>query len=541
MTLTTSLARVTDAARDVLLGISAYTRATPSVTGADPATVDRLRTMFGGLLTPPAITPTRWYMSDLEQAEQLADMGDLRRAGQLMLAARKDGHLAGVLSTRTGGLVRLPRQFRGDEDIIHELERGHYTRAAFDDYLPPSELSLIGADGLLLGAGIGEFVPVRNRRFPVLVRLDPQFLRFIWSENRWFYSSIGGLIPITPGDGRWFLYTPFGRIAPWQTALWRAVGQAWIRKQHAALYRDNWEAKLAHPARVAVAPQGAAEVQKQGHFQQVMAWGLNTVFGMTPGYDVKLIESNGRGWESFTKTIEQCNEEFKLAVCGQVVTTDGGAGFSNSDIHKSIRADLIKETADSLAYAVNTQALPQYVAAVYGADAVLERPVAVEWDVTPPKDRNSEATYMVTVANATTLLTEALAPAGLEPDARQLVDRFHIPVRELPPPDVDDGQSAPGGAGEAQDAALNGAQIASLLQVVTACAAGQLPRDAAAAIIARSFLVPIHVAEALLGSVGAGFVPASAAPAPAAPAAPALPADAAPDPAPEPEVTDATT
>lgn len=385
---------------------------------------------MGGQLAPLSTSQTRWYLSDLEAGEQAADLGDISIAARLMRSARKDGIYSGVLSTRTGGLVRLPKRFRGDSEIVGELELGHDSvRSKFDEMFPPTELALLAADGLGLGVGVGELVPVEGRDFPVFVRLDPEFLWYRWSENRWYYRSIAGLLPITPGDGRWILHTPGGRMVPWQHGIWRAIGRAYIRKEHAALHKDNWEAKLANPARVAVAPQGASEPQKDSWFKSVMAWGVNTVFGLTPGYDVKLLESNGRGFESFNKTIADQNTEMIIAVAGQTVTVDGGAGFQNSDIHKSIRADLIKETADGLAYTINTQGIPAYVAGKYG-EAALDRAVVIEWDVTPPKDRNSEATSMVTAANAITLLTAALAGQGQMLDVAALCSRFGIPVKD---------------------------------------------------------------------------------------------------------------
>lgn len=235
------------------------------------------------------------------------------------------------------------------------------------------------------------------------------------------------MIPITPGDGRWVLHMPGGRQAPWQHGLWRAVGRAFIRKEHANLHKDNWEAKLAHAARVAFAPQGASEPQKQAWFQKVMAWGMNTVFGLTPGYDVKLLESNGRGYQSFKETVADQNNEMIIAVAGQTVTTEGGAGFQNSDVHKSIRADLIKETAEGLAYTVNTQALPGWIVDNFGEDA-LEDGAVVEWDVTPPKDRNSEASAMSTFGQALKALTESLAPYGMKPDVKALAIQFGVPI-----------------------------------------------------------------------------------------------------------------
>jgi hypothetical protein len=340
-----------------LLGVSTYQKAAPVGAAFDLSSpeVERLRALYGGQLSLQPQSRTRWYLEDLEAAEILSDNGNLSTAAQLMRSARKDGILAGVLSTRTDGLVRLPKRLRGDSEIVGELEGQEDGRSVFEDMFPPQELALLAADGLLLGVGVGELLPVEGRDFPVFQRLDPAGLRFRWAENRWYYATIAGEIPITPGDGRWVLHCPGGRNAPWQNGLWKCVGKNYIRKEHAQLHKDNWEAKLANPARVAVAPSGATEKDHDAWFQKVMAWGINTVFGLKPGWDVKILESNGRGAESFRNTTKDCNEEFIVAVAGQTVTTDGGTGFANADVHKSIRADLIKSTADALAHTLNTQ------------------------------------------------------------------------------------------------------------------------------------------------------------------------------------------
>ena len=412
-----------------LLGISTYEPPGDEAIGPTEEQVERLRRILGGNLQPIPIARPRWYLADLETAVFMANQGDLSWAAELMATARADGVLAGVLSTRTGGLVRLPKRFRGDAEIVASLELGHDApRAVFDEMFPPSDLASLAADGELLGVGVGELVPVRGRDYPVFCRLDPQFLRYRWNESRWYFNSNAGPIPITPGDGRWILHTPGGRTAPWQHGLWRAVGRAYIRKDHAALYKDEWEAKLANPARVAYAPSGSVEAQKDSFFRQVMAWGVNTVFGLTPGYEIKLLESNGRGYDSFCRTIDAQNSEMIICVAGQTVTTDGGAGFQNSDIHRSIRADLIKATADALAFTLNTQGIPAFVEARWGVDALNRCPV-VEWDVTPPKDRSAEAQALVTVAQAIAQLTDALELHGRELDVDQLAQQFAIPLR----------------------------------------------------------------------------------------------------------------
>jgi len=411
-----------------LLGVSAFRRDPLALPSLDSEEVDSIREAHGGQLALTPQSRVRWYLRDLESAELAADSGDLSLAARLMRSARKDGIYSGVLSTRTGGLVRLPKRFRGDERITKALDRNdEETRGIFDEMFPATELALLAADGFELGVGVGEMVSVVGRDFPIFVRLDPEWLWYRWNENRWYYRSIAGMLPITPGDGRWILHMPGGRVSPWQHGAWRAIGRAYIRKEHASFRKDNWESKLANSARVAVAPQGAGESQKESWFQSVMAWGTNTVFGMTPGYDVKLIESNGRGYESFQQTIQDQNDEFKMAVAGQLVTSDGGAGFQNSDVHKSIRADLIKETADGLASTINTQGLPQYIIDTFGEDA-LEPGAIVEWDVTPPKDRNAEALAMQTTAGAMASLTSSLATHGIKLDAKAMAIQFGIPI-----------------------------------------------------------------------------------------------------------------
>lgn len=415
-----------------LLGFSAH-RALDVPGGAatlGDSDVNRIREAHGGQLglTPQSVT--RWYLKDIESAELAADSGDLSHAARLMRSARRDGVYSGVLSTRTGGLVRLPKRFRGDDEIVASLKREEDdTRGVFDEMFPATELALLAADGLELGVGVAELVPVIGREFPIMVRLDPEWLWYRWNENRWYYRSIAGMLPITPGDGRWILHMPGGRVSPWQHGTWRAVARAYIRKEHANFRKDNWESKLANAARVAFAPQAASQTQKDSWFQSVMSWGTNTVFGLTPGYEVKLLESNGRGHESFVATIKDQNTEFQIVVAGQTITTEGGSGFDNQDVHLAIRADLIKETADGLAYTINTQGLPQYIIDRFGEDRLLPG-VTMEWDITPPADRAKEAASMAATATAITSLTKALAPHGLKLDAKAITIAAGIPVVE---------------------------------------------------------------------------------------------------------------
>lgn len=396
-----------------LLGVSAFQKPIDSSAPTlDTPSIRERRKQQGGQLSPLPQTRTRWYQADLERAIHEAENGFLQRAAILWDACKRDGTFRGVLTTSTSGLVALPKKFKGRGDIVKALKTTRKSvRSVFEEMCPGAELSKLAADGRGLGVGVGELLNVPGRDYPVLCRLDPQWLVYRWVEDRWYYQSIVGLMPITPGDGRWVLHIPGGRQAPWKEGIYAAIGEAYISKQHSKMYDINWQSKLANPARVAMSPQGSSEEQKQSWWRAVMAWGVNTVFGVTPGYEVKLLEGNGRGYESFEQNISRCDREMIVATTGQTVTTDGGAGFANADIHKSIRADIIKEIADTLAYTINTQIIPQWVVKRFGIEA-LDDSAIVSWVTTPPKELKSTADAKLAAANGLAAWGEALAQHG---------------------------------------------------------------------------------------------------------------------------------
>lgn len=410
-----------------LLGVSAFAAAPATAPSFGDEQVDARLKALGGQVSPLPTTRLRWYLHDLESAQYAADTGDLSIAAQITSAALGDGFLRGVLSARMGGVTKLPRTWAGDEEQIAALTQIDGARSVFDDMLPASELAAMATDGLMLGVAVGQLVPVPGRDFPVLVRLEPEFLRFRWSENRWYYASVAGLLPITPGDGRWVLYIEAGRVSPWRYGLWRAIGAAYIDKAHAKLNTSNWEGKLANPARAATAPAGATEVQRLGFLQKLIAWGINTVIELPPGWDVKIIESNGRGWESFKETIARSNEEFMVCVLGQVGTTTSSGAFSSGNVHEQVRADLIAATATSLAHTINTQCLPPWVISRWGVGG-LQRAAVLTYDTTSPAELVSRANGLVAIGGALEKGNAALAGDGKRIDAVAEYRRFGVAV-----------------------------------------------------------------------------------------------------------------
>jgi hypothetical protein len=394
----------------------------------DSPQVDRLRSQMGGQLQLRAHTQTEWFLSDLDTARLQAESGDLSRIAQLSKIMRRDGVIAGLAETRTSGLLALPRKISGRAEMVTELESTPTTTSVFDSLAPSAALAAFLYDIIVVGAAVGEMVPLIGGKGKQFVRLDPQFLRYRWSEDRWYYASTAGLLPITPGDGRWVFATS-NRLSPWDFALWEPLGRAYIIKEHALLGRASFSSKLANPAIVGYSPPAATEVQQDNWLQRLKAWGYNTVFQTPLGWDVKILETNGRGWEVFGVSKEDAEKEIVIALTGSTVMVDGGTGFANAGIHQQVKADLIEKNGKLLSEVVTTQILAPWTVENYGIDALSEC-ARVEWDTRPPGIRKEEGESLSAFGAGISAANQALAPYGKSIDMQRLSVALNVPLQD---------------------------------------------------------------------------------------------------------------
>jgi hypothetical protein len=404
-----------------LAGISTFSPTTPGDPAAGPLLTDeqtqRARQWLGGQLEPIPYVRLRWYPPDIERAQRAASNGDLTLVGQLCESMKIDGVIRGLHDARTS-VVNFPKRYYGNAEIIQTLRsKTNSDRDIYNEMIPSTEASLIVGDGINAGVGVGEMVPVVGRDFPVLIRRYPQNLYYLWTKNQWYYRSIVGLIPINPGipseeGNSWVLHIPGGRLSPWNSGLWNTVGRSYINKTQALFARQSYLMKHSHPARVAIAPLGANEEERKGLIQGVIRWALNAAFMLPIGWDLKLIESNGRGIEVYQKEIDTYNSEIATAYCGSAVMLQGTAGFSNMDVFRVVQKDLIKGTAEGWDHTVNTQIFPPFIGRRWGVGE-LENATTIETDIAEPKDKKAEADTMKSLGEAISGLVAAINSAQI--------------------------------------------------------------------------------------------------------------------------------
>lgn len=378
-----------------------------------------------------AYTVTRWYQRDVEEAIGMADNGDLAQMARLCRSMRRDGFFGGVLSTRTGGLMRCPKLFRGTDRVVSCLDSSEDGMGLFDRVFSVSELEKFVGDIIVGGVAYGRLIPLPDRPEPVFVRFDPEFLRYQWGDDRWYFRSVGGPIHIVPGDGSWIMYTG-GIQNPWQHAPWAALARAYIAKDHAFHYRENYSSQLANPARVAKSPLGTGEKERASFFRKLMQWGINTAFALPNGWDIELIESNGRGYEVFGETMKTADAEFMVCLAGQTMSTTGGTGFANGNLGNDVRWDLIQRDGDAVSETLNQQGLRQIVNRMFGRG---ERGT-MKWDTKQPEDLKADADAITACMQAIEAANAQLKPYGMRVDVREMVTRYKVPVVVMSAPEA---------------------------------------------------------------------------------------------------------
>ena len=165
------------------------------------------------------------------------------------LTVERNGFMVGILWTMAHGFLGLPLAWKGDPEMIaaltdirdadgRVLTPGDYARMH-----PENECAKIFSDGIGIGLGLGQYLlmcwrcdgvdwlrssgatdahneietckrcgalrtdrPIGTREIYQLRWRDP---RWLWRNTvtlQWYYTGRQGMIPITPGDGEWFLF-----------------------------------------------------------------------------------------------------------------------------------------------------------------------------------------------------------------------------------------------------------------------------------------------------------------------------------------------
>jgi len=417
-----------------------------------------------------------WSPTLIKRAEAMADTGNLRLAALLCDEILADDRVSGCLrEVRVRGLLGLPLEFtppRADADApLDELEEDWWTM------VPEDVLSEWMEWGIILGVGVGRvaswerveqpsgvrLIPHREDGTPGFDVIHPSSLRYDQDKRKWFArQKDGSELEVTPGDGTWLLYTPYGSKRPWARGAWRSVSRWWILKEYG---RDDWgRYSERHGQGTLVGfpvDEGSTKEMRDELASDISDLGRETTIVTPPGYDLKLVEAVADTWETFQAQINMANAAIAIRILGQNLSTEvQGGSYAAAQVHSAVAAAIIRADDETSATTIRSQLIWWWAAFNFGDGRKAPWP---KRDTTPPADTAALATTWDKAADALKKWLGLGAPV----DKPEYARTFGMPLKEgaewetqdpvaLPPePDDPNGGSSTNDGEEVDDEALS--------------------------------------------------------------------------------------
>lgn len=384
-------------------------------------------------------TISGWTPSKVEAARNQAETGSMLLLADLVETMHRDARIQGVLSTRTHGMLGLPLEFEGgSEEARTALASKNETSqvSSFWAMHKESELAKLLRYGLLLGVGLAQIVELpRAAGKPHRYRLDvwsPRWLTYYHygfgnGGSRWQVQTQDGMEDVVPGDGKWVLFLPYGDRRPWSEGLWNQLSFPWLLKHYSMEDRANFGEALGSPIWVGNTKHGGTEKQRNKFLSELKNMGKNGKIVLPEGWELKLVEasSSGKSGDVFSQQIKDSNEEITIALAGQLVTTEGTAGFSNGSVQENIHQNLLRFDAKRLAECLHEQTLEHWALYNYKNRSAAPWP---KWQTEKPEDMTEKADGIKKIGDAVTAINAAVATYGVKVDVMGLMQQFNIPM-----------------------------------------------------------------------------------------------------------------
>jgi hypothetical protein len=415
-----------------------------------------------GLVELPTRPRSEYTASIRREAIDAAEGGRMGPAADLTRAAMtEDAYARGVLGSLVDGLWGLPMTFIGDPTMIAALTDTPDGAGEWRAMFPQPEARKLMAWGVNLGIGVGQMRrrwrqpgeqivsveeaedgtykidkperPIGAHDSRVLRTWDPKYLRCEWWNGpTWWLMTADGEFRITPNDGEWLLYLPYGEIKPWEYGAWKALTLAFVLGRDGMFDRSR-HAEVLAPVRVGTVPQGTTQRQRNTYLRQIKEMQRMHAFVLPPGLDYKIVESTARINDIYSQVIGWAERSYRLIYTGNETSTTGSAGFSQGDVQERIAKSVLASFSSSLATCLTEGGLVDWAARNYGA-APEEVPLA-KFDCEPPEDKLSKAKTITEAGGSLKSMAEGLSIVGLRittESATAYAQSFGFAVEPIP-------------------------------------------------------------------------------------------------------------
>lgn len=381
----------------------------------------------------PVVSYSDWdNVNVVKNAIRQLENGIFDAAAQVVDSMGRDDRITGVMSTRAGALPSLPFQMDPRGDGRQKTPVSKEASEGFEQWYPDYALSELMHWGIMLGVGIGQLKwTLGERRWTHQLHVwHPKFIRWRWDTNSFWVSTMNGETEVTPGDGQWVLFTPYGAMRGWMQGRVRSLYVPWLVRQWALRDWARYSEVHGMPIRKAVTPTGAQGDDKARFLQEVANIGTESIIRTprVPGegddnrYDIELVEALGRSTETFEKLIDKADTCVAIALLGQNLTTEvKGGSYAATMGHLQIRNDILQADAQRLAQCLRSQALSHWAKYNHGDEELAPTP---NWKTQPPEDKVQKGAALKNLGEGIV----AIQATGAKPDVDALLEEHEVPT-----------------------------------------------------------------------------------------------------------------
>jgi phage gp29-like protein len=385
---------------------------------------------------PQGVVRDEWNAEYVRLAFRRAELGDLRLVADLCDSILGDDRASAVWATRADGLLGSPLTFEPSAySTTRQRNRAAKALEAGEDFwamFPDAELRKLLINGRLLGVSFGRLTTERQaahggRAIPRLQVWSARWFRWNMTDRTWEVTDgVGNWKAITPGDGEWVVYTPFGASRPWAFGLWRGLSVLYLMKRCAIL---DWANQSERNGAGVWVTSGEADRKKREELASLFHdLARNASVSLSPGVTAELIESTANTYETFSAQIQTANIGMAVAAIGGNLAAEVDKNQqTGATAQNLVRVDYKRADASSLASVTHDQVLTHWAQWNFGDPRLALWP---SWNVEPKEDELAEAQTWRQVG----LAAKDFRDAGYELDLDETSARFGIPLKRMAAP-----------------------------------------------------------------------------------------------------------
>lgn len=381
------------------------------------------------------------------------------------LTVERNGFMAGILLTMAHGFLGLPLSWQGDPEMVAALMdvRDHggnvLTPGDYSRMHPENECAKIFSDGIGIGLGLGQYLlmcwrcdgvewlrsqtsdahievetckrcgairssrPIGARELYQLRWRDPRWLWRNTVTGQWYYTGRQAMVPITPGDGEWFLFQTVPDQDIWIHGPWALGTEAAIFTRDARYDMQAISATCA-PTHVfqfsgtsGADPRVRADMQEQAQNLRFQ----NQLF--IPGEAKHEIHAAQGGDGGYVGTADRITahsrEEWEVYITGIRQGTENGQGFANNGVLQRVSRERRAFYAGAWIRQIVAQGLVWWARGNFGS-----RPCPIgQIDTRSPEDKLAASKADTEEGKAIEGLVGAYAAVGYELDPAYIEER----------------------------------------------------------------------------------------------------------------------